>query len=182
MQHFNELPTRCRAEGLRRGEICALDVDEGVKARPIEPGHVVEAEGLVQPVLMRLVVGQQHPLSNMREAVQTSLQQFSADAVPLILRVHQDVLDVNDRHVIAENSSKADQTIIVACSDDERGVLDAPREPVGVFRVGTQPTASYSVTSSVTLGTRSDSYCMTTDRNDTTWSDDGDSGPAPRSA
>lgn len=58
--------------GLRRSEVGALDVNERVQANAIQSRHVVETEPLVEAVLVRLVVGEQHPLTNMFEPIKAT--------------------------------------------------------------------------------------------------------------
>jgi len=45
--------------------------------------------------------------SNLRDAVQTLLQELSSNAVSLMLRIHQYVLDVHDRYNVAQDSGNA---------------------------------------------------------------------------
>lgn len=86
---------------------------------------------------MRFIVGQQHALSDVGELVETTLQQFFADSLALMLRADEDVLDVDDGHVVAENASEPDEVAVVACGHDERGVGDASLEPFWILGVGT---------------------------------------------
>lgn len=80
-----------------------------MKPGPLQPSYVVESKRRIEAVLMVLVIGQQHSLTYMGEAIQTPFEQLAADAVALVLRVDEDVLHVYDRDVIAQHSGEPDK-------------------------------------------------------------------------
>jgi len=85
----------------------------------VELSYVVETDRLVEPMLMRFVVCQQDALADMGESLEAAFQQLTADTLALIRRVHQDVLHIDDRDIVAEHASQTNQMPLFAGYDDE---------------------------------------------------------------
>ena len=111
------------------------DAHERVQLRIPRRRNVREPMGGVESMLLGPIIGQQHEVPNVRVSLETRLQQPVADSPALTCLGDEDVLEVDDGHVVRQTAREADQSLILARGDDKRRVAHGLDEAVQIARV-----------------------------------------------
>ena len=90
-------------------------------------------------MLLGPIIGQQHEDPNVRVSLETRLQQPVADSPALTCLGDEDVLEVDDGHVVRQTAREADQSLILARGDDKRRVAHGLDEAIQIARVCLPP-------------------------------------------
>ena len=91
-----------------------------------------ESHRLVEEALGWFVVGQKDLLTDVAERGQNSLEKFPPDPVAPIVRIHQNVLKVDDREAVTYGPRKANELATNPRSHNGEGRFDGAREQLGI--------------------------------------------------
>ena len=95
-----------------------------------EPQRFVKGDGSGR------VVGDQLHLAHIRIPGEHRTYQRRGDALPLVRRIHQEILDEDDRGSVADRADEPDELISFICRQSQQGMAEPLLQGIGVIRIG----------------------------------------------
>lgn len=80
----------------------------------------MESQRHIESRQRRIGIREQNSLANLGERAKDTFQEEPADTSALVVRVDEDILEIDDRTEIADHARQADHFAIVTSGDDMR--------------------------------------------------------------